>query len=914
MGPTKGRDTVMSLEIAWHALEADESLKRTDSAEEGLAADQARRRLEEQGPNTLEAEEDVRPLTLLIRQVHNPLIYLLAGAALLSLLVGKYIDAGVIVGVIVLNSLLGFFQEWRAEGALAALRRMAALHTRVLRDGEPIEIEASEVVVGDVLLLETGDRVAADARLLGAEELAVDESALTGESQPVGKRPGPLDESTPMADRANMVWMSTNVTGGRGRAVVVHVGMQTQMGRIAGEVRSTLREKTPLQKRMHTLGIVLGGAGIALAAVVLALELVRGYRIVEAIMFAVAIAVSAIPEGLPAVISVTLALGVRRMADRHAIIRHMPAVETLGSTTVICSDKTGTITRNQMTVCKLWADGKTFKLTGEGYRPEGALRTADGQSVEQLPEALETLLRIGVLNNNARLHQEGDQWRAEGNPSEAALLTAAHKTGLAPKALQDESERLHEVPFSSDRKFMATLHPQTDGDGRVALVKGAPDRLLEFCSHVRIDGQVVELDAERRRAIESAIGDFATDALRVMAGALREFPADKDRIAPEDVEGGLTLAGLWAMIDPPREESIQAVSDAKDAGIHPVMITGDHAATALAIARKVGIAGDGEALTGADIDAMDKPALAEAALRSGVFARVSPAHKLKIMESLREQGHVVAMTGDGVNDAPALKGADIGVAMGHAGTEVAKEAADMILTDDNFATIVHAIEEGRVIFSNLRRVVYFLVATNIGEILTMIAALLIGMDLPLTAVMILWVNLVTDGACTIPLGVEPKHWDVLKQPPRNPREAILNRALIRRMVLLTPLMAAGTLLLFWIAKPAADLAHARTVAFTTLVAFQWFQAFNARSHYQSVFSIGVAGNRWLLGGVALAILLQVLVVHTSLGQTLFGVTPLSATDWFWIVLTSSSIWVADELLKRLGVHGRLPRRKGPNPL
>lgn len=897
----------MSSEIPWHALEADESLKRLDSTEDGLAVDQAGRRLEEQGPNTLEAEEGAGPLKLLIRQVHNPLIYLLVGAAVLSLAVGKYIDAGVIAGVIVLNSLLGFFQEWRAEGALAALRQMGALHARVLRSGEPTEIEAAHVVVGDVLLLETGDRVAADARLLSADELQVDESALTGESQPVGKQPPRVNEEVPVADRKNMVWMSTNVTGGRGQAVVVHVGMQTQMGQIAGEVHTTVREKTPLQKRMHTLGLVLGGVGIALAGVVLALELVRGYRIVEAIMFSVAIAVSAIPEGLPAVISVTLALGVRRMADRHAIIRHMPAVETLGSTTVICSDKTGTITKNQMTVRKLWAGGATYKLTGEGYRPEGTLHTADGQPVEQLPESLETLLRIGILNNNARLHQENDQWRAEGNPSEAALLTAAHKAGLDRQTLQDESERLHEVPFSSDRKYMATLHPQKDGDGRVALVKGAPDRLLEFCSQVLIDGQAVELDVEQREAIESAIGDFATDALRVMAGAFREFPADKDRIAPEDVEEGLTLAGLWAMIDPPREESIQAVRDARDAGIHPVMITGDHAATALAIAQKVGIAGDGEVLTGKDIDAMDKPALAEAALRSGVFARVSPAHKLKIMESLREQGHVVAMTGDGVNDAPALKGADIGVAMGLAGTEVAKEAADMILTDDNFATIVHAIEEGRVIFSNLRRVVYFLVTTNIGEILTMIAALIIGMDLPLTAVMILWVNLVTDGACTIPLGVEPKHWDVLKQPPRNPRESILNRVLIRRMALLTPLMAAGTLLMFWIAKPAADLAHARTVAFTTLVAFQWFQAFNARSHYQSVFSIGVASNRWLLGGVGLAILLQVLVVHTSVGQTLFGVTALSAMDWFWIVLTSSSIWVADELLKRLGVHGRPPK-------
>jgi Ca2+-transporting ATPase len=790
---------------------------------------------------------------------------------------------------------------------LAALRQMAALHARVLRNGEPLKIDASQVVTGDILLLETGDRVAADALVLDADELQVDESALTGESQPTEKHPGKIDENTPMADRGNLVWMSTSVTGGRGQAVVVQTGMRTQIGQIANEVRSTLREKTPLQKRMHTLSIVLGAVGIGLALVVLGLEMMRGYNIVEAIMFSVAIAVSAIPEGLPAVISVTLALGVRRMADRNAIIRRMPAVETLGSTTVICTDKTGTLTKNQMTVGALWADGKTYELTGQGYRPEGVLQSAQGQPLEQLPEALDMLLRIGVLNNNARLIQKDNQWHAQGNPSEAALLTAARKAGLDLDTIQNENKRLDEVPFSSDRKYMAALYSKKDHDTQTAWVKGAPDRLLNFCSHIWINGRAVPLDADQKQAVENAISGFASQALRVMAGAFREFPAGKDTLVTDDVESGLTLAGLWAMIDPPRGESARAVSDAKEAGILPVMITGDHAATALAIAKQIGIAGDGKVISGSDIDAMDKPALVQATLRSGVFARVSPSHKLKIMEALRQQGHVVAMTGDGVNDAPALKGADIGIAMGQSGTEVAKEAADMILTDDNFATIVHAIEEGRVIFSNLRRVVFFLVATNLGEILTMITALMIGMELPLTAVMILWVNLATDGACTIPLGVEPKHWNVLKQPPRNPRESILNRSLVWRMVLLTPFMAAGTLLMFWISRPDG-LEHARTIAFTTLVAFQWFQAFNARSHQQSVFSIGVFSNRWLLGGIGLAIVLQVLVVHTRLGQSLFGTTALSAMDWLWIVLTASSIWIADELAKQL----RLRKAKNRN--
>jgi Ca2+-transporting ATPase len=455
---------------------------------------------------------------------------------------------------------------------------------------------------------------------------------------------------------------------------------------------------------------------------------------------------------------------------------------------------------------------------------------------------------------------------------------------------------------------MATLHPQEDGGGRVAYVKGASERVLEFCSHGLSGDQRVELDKHRRQEIVEINEQLASQALRVMAGAYRDMPQDKDKLEQGDVEEGLTLAGLWGMIDPPREESIQAVKDAKDAGIHLVMITGDHAATALAIARQVGIAQDGRALTGRDIEAMEKPDLATAALEAGVFARVSPAHKLKIMEALREQGHVVAMTGDGVNDAPALKGADIGVAMGQAGTEVAKEAADMVLTDDNFATIVHAVEEGRVIYSNLRRVVFFLLATNLGEVLTLIGALVIGMDLPLTAVMILWVNLVTDGACTVPLGVEPRHWDVLKHPPRDPKEPIVDWRMGLRMAILTLVMAVGTLGLFWYAHQVGGLNYARTVAFTTMVAFQWFQAFNARSQYQSIFSIGVFSNKWVLLGVGLAILLQVGVVHTPIGQLLFGTTGLSWIDWLWIALVSSSIWVADEILKWLGMYGQPPRK------
>ncbi len=894
---------------AWHALEQDEVLERVDGSPEGLDDEQARQRRERVGPNSLEAEEGVRPWRLLVRQVHNPLIYLLLGAAGVSLVAGKSVDAGVILGVVVLNTILGFVQEWRAEGALAALRQMAAPHARVLRDGQTQQIEAADVVPGDVLVLETGDRVAADARLLRSDDLRIDESALTGESEPVGKEPGRLDEDTPMGDRRNMVWMSTSVTAGRGRAMVVETGMRTEMGQIAGEVRATGREKTPLQKRMQKLGILLGVLGIVLASIVFGLGLLRGYDTVEMLLFSVAVAVSAIPEGLPAVITVTLALGVRRMADRHAIIRRLSAVETLGSTTVICSDKTGTITENQMTVRRIWAGGQVFEVTGEGYQPEGEIRREEGQELDEPPEALNRLLRIGALCNNARVRQQEDRWQAEGNPSEGALLVAARKGGLDADELRERVERVAEVPFSSDRKYMATLHPPQEGQGRIALVKGAPDRLIEFSSHVLIEGERQEFDDERREQIRQLNERFAGEALRVMAGGYREFPADKQDLEEADVEAGLTLVGLWGMIDPPRQQSKDAVAAAKEAGIRPVLITGDYAATALAIARQVGIAEDGEALTAGDVERMDKAELAEATLRSGVFARVSPAHKLKIMEALKDQGQVVAMTGDGVNDAPALKGADIGVAMGESGTEVAKEAADMVLTDDNFATIVHAVEEGRTIYGNLRNVIFFLLSQNAGEILTLSAALVLGLDLPLTAVMILWVNLVTAGACTVPLGVEPQHWDVLREPPRSVKEQIVNKVILRRMALLTPLMAIGTLVLFWHTRRTGDLRQAQTVAFSTMVAFEWFQGLNARSLRLSVFSIGLLSNKWFVLGVGLAILLQLGAVHTPAGHFLLNTVPLTLGQWGWIVLVSSSIWIADEILKRLGVHGRPPEQQ-----
>ncbi len=915
----------------WHAMELEEVLERRQADRDGLGAEQARRRLQEQGRNELEQQEQASLAGLVFKQVRSPLVYLLAAAAVLSLVVEHYADAGVIAAVVVLNTVLGVVQEWRAEKALEALRQMAAPHARVLRDGQEQEVASAEVVPGDVLVIEAGDRVAADARLIDADDLEVNESALTGESAAVNKKPGQFERDTALADRENMVWSNTAVTAGRGKALVVETGMASEMGQIAGQVRGTEREETPLQKRLARFGKYLGIVAVVLSAGLFGLGMLRGYELTRMLLFSVAMAVSAIPAGLPAAISITLALGVQRMAREHAIVRRLPAVETLGSTTVICSDKTGTITQNQMTVTRLWLGGTVYEVEGEGYEPEGAIAPHEDPATrwqddpDALPAGLRRLVQIGLLANNAQLTQEqseeGDAvWDIEGDPTEGALVVLAAKAGYDPAEYRRQRDRLDEVPFSSDRKYMATLHRAEDGDGRLLCVKGAPDTVLEFCRQaLNADGETTELDEAARERIRQANQAFARQALRVMAAGYRPLDAGRDEIADEDPESGLTFAGLWGMVDPARPEAIEAIEQAQKAGIRVVMLTGDHAVTASAIARKAGIAGEGdEALTGPEIEQMDNETVAERALSTGVFARVSPGHKVKILQALKARDEIVAMTGDGVNDAPALKGADIGVAMGRSGTEVAKEAADMILTDDDFATIVHAVQEGRVIFNNLRNVVFFLITTSASEILTLASAVMLGLDLPLTAIMILWVNLVSDGAADIPLGVEPKHFDVLSQPPRPPDTQIVDGPMLRRVLLLAPFVAAGTLGLFWYAQQRGhDLVYSQTVAFTTLAAFQWFQGLNARSRYSSVFKIGLFSNRWIILGIGVAIALQLGILYIPWFNKVMSTAPLTGFDWLLIVPVASTILIADEIYKRLGIHGQprkgQPKSENPRP-
>jgi P-type Ca2+ transporter type 2C len=894
-------------QMVWHALSLEALFNSLDSGTEGLTQEAAQERIEQLGANTLEAQEEVSLAALVLKQVRNPLIYLLLAAVVLSLLIGEVLDAALIAGIVVINTIIGVWHEWHAEQALEALRELAAPHARVTRNGGQQQIESADVVPGDVLILATGDRVAADARLLESRDLQIDESALTGESQPADKKPGQLPEDTEQAERSNMVWMSTVVTQGSGRAVVVATGMDTSIGKIAGAVRETEREETPLQRRLGRLGLALGTAGVILGIGIFGLGLLRGYPAAEMVLFAAAVVVSLVPAGLPAVISVTLAVGVQRMAARHTIIRRLAAVETLGSTTVICSDKTGTITANQMTAVRLWAGGGEYEATGQGYAPEGRIvpagESASPLSPDELPAALRQLLLVGALANDASLVQKNGDWVIEGDPTDGATLVASLKAGIDPEELLRNAPRLDQLPFSSEHRYMAVLHPSEDGTA-TAFIKGAPERLTEFCSHILVNGKRARLTEEWRHRIAEVNKRFASQALRVLAGAYRDFPADHQAIVREDAEQELTFIGLWGMLDPPRDEAVKAIRDVQGAGIRVVMLTGDHAITAAAIARKSGITEEEEeAVTGQQVERMAPSEVADCALRKGVFARVSPTHKLKILESLKERNQIVAMTGDGVNDAPSLKAADIGVAMGQQGTEVAKEAADMVLTDDNFATIVHAVEEGRSIFSNLQRVVWFVVTTSISEVLILTAALMAGLPLPLSALMIVWINFVTDGACTVPLGLEPRHANVLKQPPRPPKAHILHGRLILRILLLAPVVAAGTLGIFLYYLEHSTVQHARTIAFTTLAGFQWFQAFNARSTYLSIATIGFFTNRWLLLGVGGAIVLQILVVHTSLGQSVFGLVPLSFADWALVLLVASTLLIADEILKWLRVYG-----------
>jgi Ca2+-transporting ATPase len=883
----------------WHSLEATHvaEMLATDSSR-GLTQVEAELRFGRDGANRLDGGTRVSIGRLVLEQLANPLVYLLVGSAIVSALAGKSFDAAVIALIVVANTLIGVVQESRAENALEALRKLSSPRARVVRDGDVRIVEAETVVVGDLLVLETGDRVSADARILTATELRVDESALTGESDAVDKSPAALVSDTPLAERASLVFSSTPVVAGRATALVVATGMHTVVGQIAGEVQAADRQESPLQARLAKLSARIGVAAVLAALIIFGLGVLRGESLAEMLLFSVAAAVSAIPEGLPTAVSVSLALGVQRMAKRKAIIRRLPAVETLGSCTVICTDKTGTLTKNEMTVTHLWVLGHTFGVTGAGFDPEGTISALDGSQ----PIALvRPLLDVGCIANNALLEQdEVGRWRVEGNPTEGALLAVAHKAGISPVQTRCDVNRIHEIPFSSQTKYMATL--DGFGDGRRLHVKGAAERILGFCDRILLGGEIVPLDDGLRSTVRQAADSLADQALRVVAGAFRDVDDGAVEVDRSQVESGLVLAGLWGLLDPPRDEARTAVAAAKRAGISVKMITGDHATTAAAIAREVGILPQGAVagvITGSELDRLDEEQLNQQVRALSVFARVEPRHKIRIVAALQSLGEVVSMTGDGVNDAPALKRADIGVAMGITGTEVSKEAADMVLADDDFATIVSAVEEGRVIYGNLRRVVAFLLTVALGEVLAIGASQLVGWPLPVSAVMILWVNLVVASTCTIPLGVEPKHEDVLALPPRSPSQGIIEGHARTRILVGASVTAVGVLAVFGYYLGRAPLIHAQTMAFMTIVAFEWGQALTARSWRVPLARLGVTSNRSLVFGLALGFALQLLAVSSPLAERLLGTDPVGPKEWALTMAVGLTSVVVGDVMTRL---------------
>ena len=864
---------------------------RTDLAR-GLTTAEATRRLAETGPNQLQEQAGHGPWQIFLGQFQDLIIWVLMGAALVSGFLKEWVDTGAIIGIVILNAILGFVQEYRAEQALAALRRLAKPSSRVVRDGQLLTIPSVQLVPGDLIELEAGDYVPADARTVShTANFAVQEASLTGESAPVTKHvPALATADLPLAERANILFMGTVVVAGKARALIAETGMATELGRIAGMIQAIEPEPTPLQKKLDVFGAFLVKLCAVLVALVFVLQWWRAgwqlHDLNEIFLTAVSLAVAAIPEGLPAVVTIALALGVQRMVKRHALIRKLPSVETLGCATVICSDKTGTLTRNEMTVQVVFAGGRRFEVTGVGYAPAGEVRE-NGVSIQPLENtALREVLVCGALCNAASLRAESGVWKITGDPTEAALLTAAAKAGLDRSALEREQPLIEEWPFDSVRKRMTMLR-RTPAGRRIAYVKGAPDVILANCV----------LDATAREAIGRINTELAARALRVLAVAWRELGPDIVEPTIENVERDLTFLGLIAMMDPPREEARVAIATCHAAGIRAVMITGDDPNTAAAIGRELGMLGAGDhALTGTALDKLDDAALAAEIEHTPVFARVAPEHKLRIVRAWKQRGQIVAMTGDGVNDAPAVKEADIGVAMGITGTDVTKEVSDMIVTDDNFASIVAAVEEGRGIYDNILKFVHYLLSCNIGEILVMLVASLFGLPPPLLPIHILWVNLVTDGLPALALGVDPVDADIMRRQPRDPAEPVVDRHRGLVMLLQGSFIAACSLGAFaWVYFGEHEpLANARTAAFIVLSCSQLFHAFNCRHATRSLFQLGIFTNPTLILAVGISLALQIVVVSMPFLEVIFKTVTLNACDWLAVIAISSlPLWLME---------------------
>jgi Ca2+-transporting ATPase len=886
----------------WYAMPAEAVLKQLETSADGLSRAEAARRLEHYGPNTLKEEKKISPWEIFFGQFKNFLIILLIAATVISLFLGETLDAIVIFAIVIASALLGFYQEFRAEKAMEALKAMSSPTATVIRGGEEVEIPSADVVPGDIMLLTAGDRMPADGRLIEAVNTRIDEASLTGESTAVSKNAHAVHpEDTSIGDRKNMVFAATIMTYGRARGVVTGTGMETEFGRIAKMLQEVEEEPSPLAVKMDYIGKRLGIACLIISALVMGLGIFRGNPILEMFIWAVSLAIAAVPEALAAVVTGALAIGVQRAAKRNAIVRRLPAVETLGCTTVICSDKTGTLTKNEMTIRQLFTGGRLIEVSGVGFEPSGDF-TADSQAMDPSGDpTLKRLLMSGMLCNDANLVQTDGAWRIKGDPTEGAFVVAAAKAKLDIADSRKCWPRIGEIPFESERKRMSTVHQPPEGEP-FACVKGAPELILERCTRWERNGQSEPLTEEIRRQILDANDRMAKSALRVLGLACRYVQNPSPEYTPETLETDLTFLGLAGMIDPPREEVKKAIRDCHASGIRTVMVTGDHKLTAAAIAHELGIlGGDAQqhlrAIEGRELDKMSEEQLAAIVEEVSVYARVSPEHKMKIVGAWKSKKHVVAMTGDGVNDAPALKRADIGVAMGITGTDVTKEASDMVLMDDNFATIVAAVEEGRIIYDNIKKYLTFLLSCNVAEILVLGIAGLIGWPMPLIALQILWVNLTTDGLPALALGVEPAEPDLMGRPPRDPNEPVFSGAVLWALSAMSLLIFAGLMPIFYTYWQTEGVEKAQTMALATLVVYELFYAFNCRSLRFTLPQLGFFTNKWLFPAVLSSLLLLIGVIYIPSWGTAFHTVPLNIIDWDELFLVAGGSFLLIEIGK-----------------
>lgn len=907
----------------WHQMTIGDVLADllTDS-DKGLSAGEAKRRLELVGFNQLQEQKRLSPLKIFVSQFTDFMVLVLIAATIVSGFLEEYADAVTILAIILINAVLGFIQEYRAEKSLDALKKMIAHESKVKRDGVIIKVQAAQLVPGDVVILETGDIIPADLRIVEAQQMEINEAALTGESVPVKKRPENIySQQTPLGDRKNMGYMGAVVTRGKGLGIVVETGMHTEMGQIAGYIQQVEGEDTPLQKRLAYLGKWMVGFCFVIVGIVAASGLLRGEPLHRMILTGVSLAVAAIPEGLPAIVTVALAIGVQKMVRKQAIVRALPAVETLGCATVICSDKTGTLTQNEMTVRQFNLSGETIFLTGEGYDPRGKFYSPQGEKpLKDNKQGLELALKIAALCNNAVLQKnstiigglfrknDSEPWSILGDPTEGALLVSAAKGGIWRETLERNTERVYEIPFESERKRMSVIYRAVKEGPGVLYCKGAPDVLLSLCEKIWWQGREVPLTVELRRQIQEANDKMASQALRVLGLAYRQLTRDISLENESILEENLTFVALAGMIDPPRPSAKEAVGTCRTAGIKTVMITGDHKNTAEAIARELRLfaGGNKKILTGPELDAMNDYQLQDQVNQISVYARVSPKHKIRIVKALKDVGHIVAMTGDGVNDAPAVKEADIGISMGLTGTDVTKEASSLVLGNDDFATIVAAVEEGRIIYDNIRKFIRYLLSCNVGEVMTMFAATIMGLPLPLIPIQILWMNLVTDGLPAMALGLDPGDPDIMYRRPRNPKESVFAHGLPRRIAVRGAVIALATLFgyitgFYW---GGESLEVARTIAFCILVFSQLFYVFECRSERYSIFELGLFTNPYLVGAVASSAVMQLAVIYLPFCQGIFKTVSLNFGHWILIIGLSAGTSLLQGLYRTVKIRSK----------